>query len=157
MNIISPTGFGVRQEDEWGKGCFGAPRGDRLHKGTDFMLCRPGRKLEIGKPVFSPCTGKIIREVYPYTDGSHYRGLLIANTFGDFMMFYLIPFPRLLHVGHKVNIGQEIGLAQDSSKKDPANGKYDGMIPHIHLQIQVHSKNLLSGNKKEFINPEALM
>ena len=35
--------------------------------------------------------------------------------------------------------------------------KYPGMIPHIHLQIEIHPKNLLTGTGEEFINPEVLM
>lgn len=155
MKIISPTGLGVREHDEWGLGAFKSPRGPRLHKGADFMVCRPGEVFKVGLPVFSPCTGKTIREVWPYKGGSHYRGILIANDFGDFMMFYLSPFPRILPFGSEVKIGQEIGVAQDISKRNLPD-KYPGMIPHIHLQIKIVGKNLLSG-KDEFINPEALM
>lgn len=146
LNIISPTGKGIRPQDPWGQGKFLAPRGEKPHRGTDFV-CEPGQM------VVSPVDGKVVREAWPYKGFSHYRGILITNDFALFKMFYLTPFPRILHVGYKLKQGQEIGLAQDISKRKE---KYKGMIPHIHLEIQVHGNNLLSG-KAEYIDPEVLL
>ena len=159
MKIISPTGLGIREHDEWGLGAFKSPRGKRLHKGTDFMLCKPGEKFEVGRPVYSPCNGKVCRKVYPYKGAGHYRGILITNDFGEFMMFYLMPFAGILHFGHKIMMGEEIGIAQDISKRNLPD-KYPGMIPHVHLQIKIHGDNLLPFHlrfNEQFINPEVLM
>ena len=157
MKIISPTGLGIREWDKWGSGRFRAPRKKLIdeawvsydHKGADFRIIKQGEIFKPGKIIVSPCDGKVIREVFPY-QGTHYRGILIANEFGDFKLFYVSPFPRILRVGKKIKVGEEIGLAQDISKK------YPGMTPHIHLQIEVHGNNLWSG-KQDFINPEMLM
>jgi len=156
IRIVSPTGLGIREQDEWGCGDFGAPRGNSMHKGTDFMLCKPGEQLEKGRPVYSPVDGKVVRKAWPYRQSSKYTGILITNDFGYFWLFYLMPFPRILKFGTPVRMMQEIGLAQDISQKEMP-GKYPGMIPHIHLQIQIHPDNLNPETDKIFINPELLL
>jgi murein DD-endopeptidase MepM/ murein hydrolase activator NlpD len=116
--MISPTSRGIRDNDKWGSGRYGASRGDRKHKGTDY-ICRPGQEIK------SPINGKIVRESKPYP-GS-FSGLLIKGNHLTIKMFYFMPFDAL--IGERVQKGQLIGTAQDISKK------YPGMIPHIHLEV----------------------
>ncbi len=119
--MISPTGKGVRGTDNWGSGAFGASRGERTHKGADY-ICEPGQS------VVAPCTGFIVREARPYADRP-YSGVLIADGVMTIKLFYFSPFEHL--IGKGVEQGQAIGIAQDIS----APG-YAGMTPHIHMEIQ---------------------
>lgn len=116
--MISPTGKGIRS-DGAGDGRYGTARGDKIHKGTDY-LCEPGQ------PVYSPITGTIIREARPYTEGP-YSGLLIQGKHCSVKLFYLKPGVT----SGPVKQGQVIGIAQDISKKHG-----DNMTPHIHLEIE---------------------
>jgi len=126
--MISPTGKGIRERDEWGSGEFGAPRGqDKLHDGTDF-ICTPGQSI------FSPISGLLVREARPYAN-SNYSGVLLHNDNIDVMIFYLIPDTVL--VGKWCVKGHVIGVAQDISEK------YPNMIPHVHLRIVKFNPKLL--------------
>ena len=116
--MISPTGKGVRS-DSWGDGHYGAPRGDRTHKGTDY-ICIPGQ------PVYSPITGTALRVAKPY-DGP-YSGIMIQGKHVAVKLFYLLPTFDL--IGKPVKQGQPLGIAQDISLKYSPD-----MIPHIHLEI----------------------
>ncbi len=121
--MISPTGRGVRTKDNWGEGRYGASRGNRKHKGVDY-ICKPGQK------VVSPINGIIIREAKPYAK-SKYSGLLIAGEHIAIKMFYFEPLKIPGHeiMGKEIKKGDTIGIAQDISEK------YPGMDPHIHLEI----------------------
>lgn len=118
--MINPTGGKIRCDTE-GQGYYGAPRGNRKHKGVDFE-CVPGQ------PVFSPIDGKVIRQAYPYSSDRKYNGLLIENPSISIKIFYIAPFK--VKIGHNVKAGDKIGIAQDISEKYS-----DKMKPHIHLQI----------------------
>jgi len=133
--MISPTGHGIRDHDQWGSGRYGAPRdnGKQIHKGTDFV-CIPGQDI------VSPIKGVVVREKIPYSepvDGIMFSGLLIKNSDCMITMFYFQPLREILKM--PIAKGQRLGVAQDISKK------YPGMIPHIHLQID-------SINPELFIN-----
>ena len=126
--MISPTGKGIRQNDQCGSGKFGAPRGQgRLHDGTDF-ICAPGQSI------FSPISALLIREARPYSN-SNYSGVLLHNDNVDVMLFYLVPDYKL--IGKWCVKGSIIGIAQDISEK------YPNMIPHIHLRIDKVNPELL--------------
>lgn len=118
---ISPTGLGVRS-DQAGDGRYGAPRGDRTHKGTDF-LCDPGQD------VIAPITGEIRRERFPYADDLSYKGCVIVGEIMTITLFYMA-LDKTLIVTH-VNQGQVIGKAQDVSLRYPDSG----MLAHVHMQI----------------------
>jgi len=120
MNIISPTGLGIRN-DSMGFGYYGAPRGSRMHKGTDF-LCIPGQDVVCPIP-----SGKIIREARPYIY-ERYSGCLIQGHKIAIKMFYLDIWAHL--IGKTIKQGEVIGIAQDISKKYGTD-----MKPHIHLSI----------------------
>ena len=117
------------RNDSGGSGDYGAKRGDRIHKGTDFLVV-PGEK------VFAPISGFVSRIAYPYTDTKAYSGLIIENSEIRVKMFYFLPFPTV--IGQEVELGQEIGIAQDISKRYGG-----GMRPHIHLEIDHMNPMLL--------------
>jgi len=126
--MISPTGKGIRETDDWGSGRFGAPRGNgNLHNGVDF-ICTPGQS------VFSPISGVVVREAKPYPN-SDYSGVLLHNDNIDMVLFYLIPDANL--IGGWCVKGAVIGVAQDISEK------YPDMIPHVHLKVVKFNPELL--------------
>lgn len=117
--MISPTGQGIRH-DPMGHGHYGAARGDKYHKGTDY-LC------DVGQKVVSPITGTVIREARPYAEGD-LSGLVIRNKGMEVKLFYLNPLSSM--IGKCVEAGDVIGIAQDVSELHGHN-----MFPHIHLEI----------------------
>lgn len=124
--MISPTGHGIRHDDKWGRGVYGASRdgGTRIHRGVDFIVS------PIGQIVVAPCGGNVIRVKRPYAEpikGVLFSGLLIQATDFEYTMFYLDPLSEVIRM--RVEQGQIIGHAQDISLK------YPGMIPHIHMQF----------------------
>ena len=126
--MISPTGLGIRS-DSAGNGMFGAKRGRRLHKGTDF-ICKPGQI------VVAPISGRVIRIAKPYANAP-FSGLVIKNKIITIKMFYFNPQVNI--VGMSVVQGQNIGLAQDIAAHYPDSG----MTPHIHLQVDAVDPLLL--------------
>ena len=119
LTITNPTGKPIRGYDKWGSGAFRAPRGNHTHRGVDF-ICAPGQDI------LCPIDGTIVREARPYAKGK-YSGVLIRNHAMDIKMFYFRPDPHLITA--IVNKGKVIGKAQDISDK------YEGITPHIHLEI----------------------
>ena len=126
--VISPTGAGVRGLDKHGEGKYGAGRGNRLHRGADY-ICTPGQDI------VSPIKGVVVREARPYASTEFYSGLLIRGMDIEIKMFYLVPDTTIL--GMPVEIGTVIGIAQDISER------YSGMTPHIHLEIVSINPELL--------------
>ena len=124
--MTPPTPHGIRS-DAMGSGHYGALRGARTHRGTDY-ICYPG------EPVYSPISGLVVRESRPYTDT--YSGLLIRNSQIELKIFYFSPDLSL--VGSYVKEGDAIGVAQDISQKYG-----DAMTPHIHVQVEGVDPELL--------------
>ena len=122
--MISPTGHGIRHSDKWGSGHFGAPRGDRRHRGVDFIVS------PIGQIIVAPCAGDVVRYKRPYANpinGTLFNGLLIRASDFEYTLFYLEPLIEVIRT--RVEEGQIIGHAQDISLK------YPQMIAHIHMQF----------------------
>lgn len=116
--FLSPS---VRS-DAAGDGHFGACRGDRTHRGTDF-LCVPGSFL------FSPIDGKVTKLGYAYATAPEWRYVQITDDGGHrHRMFYANP---LVQKDELVVAGQIIGECQDISDKYPDSG----MAAHIHYEI----------------------
>lgn len=129
--MISPTGRGIRR-DQAGDGSYGSSRGSRRHVGLDF-LC------DVDQAVVAPISGVIVRIANPYAD-SDLSGLVIRGEQATIKMFYFLPATGI--VGTQVRQGQPIGTAQDVTLKYPGQG----MLPHIHLQVdQVDPELLLGG------------
>ena len=68
----------------------------------------------------------VVREARSYADGD-YSGLLLSSAKITVKIFYIQPIRRL--IGQAIHQGDPIGIAQDIGKK------YDGITPHIHLEI----------------------
>ena len=117
----------VRNCDPYGCGNFGAGRGSRDHLGEDFVVVE-------NQPIYSPISGKVIRESIPYANDPTYRGILIQNERYEVKMFYLKP--NLSLIGKSINAGDVVGYAQNISKKYGAS-----MIPHVHVQIKDLASN----------------
>lgn len=132
--MIPPTTGGIRS-DTAGDGHFGAPRGNRTHKGTDYR-CYPN------EPVSAPMFGKIVRLAKPYGDDK-WLGVLIRNSTYEGKLFYMDPYTD--RIGSYVTEGECIGYAQDISQKYPNQG----MESHVHWQVQDMDGVL--------IDPETLM
>ena len=132
LEIVNPTGL-PRRDDPAGSGAFGAPRGWRLHYGTDW-LCKPGQ------PVKAPISGKVNRVVYPYADTRDYQGLeIVANDKSAIAhIFYIIPMPFLLH--RTVRAGDTIGYAQDVTRRYPEE---EDMKSHVHVTLYVNMELLI--------------
>lgn len=118
--LINPTGRGVRV-DGAGDGNYGASRGSRKHRGTDFY-CEPGQDIE------SPIDGVIKRLSYPYEGDARYTGCVIEGKRLSVKLFYLNVDTTLIK--RVVTAGQTIGTAQNISTRYG-----EPMMPHIHMQI----------------------
>ena len=116
--MINPTGGRVRI-DSLGDGRYGKSRGRRMHKGVDYE-CVPGQDVKM------PVSGIITRIKRPYAN-SDLNGIEIKTPVMQVTIFYMEVYKDL--IGKKVFSGYVIGKAQDVSKR------YDGMTPHVHLQI----------------------
>lgn len=111
--------------DPLGSGEFGAGRGGRQHNGIDIEV-RPGEVLR--SPYNMYIDEKPIQVYKGTKDWTGVRGWLETPQ-GRLQVkyFYIIPNPEVL--GTNVLMGEEIGRAQDISKK------YDErMHPHIHIE-----------------------
>lgn len=114
------TGKGIRM-DSAGDGNYGAPRGDRLHNGIDF-LC------DEGQVVRAPCNMLIVR-VAISSANKPLSGIKWKYGRSEGKIFYFEP--KLSLIGTMVSKGTIIGTAQSCSFHygDPE------MLDHIHFQI----------------------
>ena len=120
--LVPPTDGGVRQSDDFGNGLFRAPRGERLHRGLDF-LCPPGGAVS------SPTTGAIRRIGWCYADDPSYRLIEIEAPGAWVRILYVAPE---VEVGAQVAPGDVLGRAQDvAARYGP------GMLNHVHLEVQL--------------------
>ena len=110
-----------RGTDNYGSGQHGASRGGRSHAGLDIVT----RANEV---IFSPIDGEVIREAFPYHDGTEYRGILIKGT-GDYNGYEIKLFYVNGLLSGPVKAGGLIGHAQNLAVK------YPGITNHVHLEI----------------------
>jgi hypothetical protein len=143
LKFVNPTGKPVRM-DEAGSGRFRAMRGERLHRGVDF-LCTPGQKI------VSPINGRIIRIAYPYSGDRNYKGVVIGDGNFQVKMFYLDPYRDL--IGRVVLAGKEIGIAQDISQRYEGTG----MEPHIHCQLALRPERVIMSNNNLYLDVEVFL
>lgn len=117
----------VRKNDKWGKGYYGAPRGNRKHNGIDIVA-------PLGKEVTSPLEAKVVRISYPYASDMSFTGLLLHGIGSykgfEIKIFYIKPVPNI--VGKTVHFNQKIGVAQSLSTK------YPGITNHVHLEVKIN-------------------
>ena len=116
----------LRGEDDWGSGAFGAPRGERFHRGIDIVV-------DPDQPVLSPFDGEVVREAIPYEDDQHYSGLLLRGH-GDWdgceLKLFYMSGP---HEG-TIEAGEVIGHAQNIAQK------YPGITCHIHVEAHINGE-----------------
>ena len=137
--FISPTGLGIRVDAD-GDGHFGAKRGERKHRGVDF-LCLPGQII------WSPIEGMAMRHAHPYAD-QEYDGLLISGDGMQVMVLYFKPNEEL--IGTYIQQHQGIGIAEDVTKRYP---KAVHMQPHVHVNTIVNEEYV---DCVQFMDPEFL-
>ena len=123
--VLSPpiTPLSIRS-DAKGDGHFNSSRGNRQHKGVDFIVL-PGQK------VMSPVEGVVTRHSYPYANDKKWDGLYIKGKNGiDIKLFYIKPLADI--IGKTVNVGDTVGYAMKISEKYGAP-----MIDHIHTETWI--------------------
>jgi len=127
--MISPTGFGIRNDSE-GAGHYGALRsGGRLHKGTDYQVIA-------GQPVVAPFDMILSRYSRPSTKFPLESGVVWKTPSGSGKIFYFVPIPDL--IGTFVTKATVIGVAIDLTTYYGPN-----MTSHIHFQIDSFDPELL--------------
>lgn len=125
MYLHSPTKCTIlRDEDPTGNGWFGAKRGDRPHRGTDYVVTE-------GEEILACCSGTIrIGNVYSYSSEMklvEIKGKISVHKVKVKQM-YVEP---LFKSGDYVRKGQVIGYAQDVSKFHNSSK----MKPHVHISV----------------------
>jgi murein DD-endopeptidase MepM/ murein hydrolase activator NlpD len=119
----------LRGRDGYGSGAYGAPRGDRTHRGIDF-------KAPAGAAILSPVSGEVSKLGYPYSDDFSYRYVEVTTRSGlKHRLFYVDP---MVKVGDKIAVGQPLGLAQHIA------ARYDEhlMNNHIHYEVMLRNKHI---------------
>ena len=128
--MISPTGQGIRNDSE-GSGYYGARRGSRFHKGTDY-LATPGQPIvapfDMVLDRYSKPSDKPLIKNFIILKFAHKSGVKWSTPSGSGRMWYFTPIPEL--IGTFVSEGTEIGHALDLNKF-----YHSRMLSHIHFQI----------------------
>jgi len=120
-----------RGKDQQGAGHYGAPRGNRKHRGIDYA-CEPGSL------VFSPIAGLVTKLGYPYSHDLSFRYVEISDSNGiRHRVFYVYP---TVIVGDFVTKSDTIGASQ----KLP----YEGITQHCHYEVKDKEGNYLNPEGK---------
>ena len=143
--LSPPTTGGIRETDSFGSGHYRAPRGERLHKGLDFLAAA-------GDPVSSPTDGVVRRIGWCYSDDLSYRLVEIETAEALVRVLYV---KATVEKGDQVTMGDTIGRAQDVA------ARYDhGMKNHVHLEVRLRTALLGRGRKpgeSVWVDPELFM
>lgn len=122
--------------DSWGDGNYGAPRGDRKHRGIDYA-CQQGSK------VLAIRGGKVTKIGYPYNPSDMDKGWLryvqVTDVFGHHVRYFYVEPTIWLHTVLKA--GEEIGTTQN------LNGAYKGITNHVHLEVKLSSGEYINPNE----------
>jgi len=143
LRLFKPLQHGIREADAFGQGTFAAPRGNRKHKGIDFLGVPNER-------VSCPCDGVIRRIGRCYGDTAEYKLVEINAGPAWVRLLYVDPdiFP-----GDEVSAGDTLGWAQDiAARYGP------GMDNHVHLEVRLLTKYVLVGrgrapNESVWVDP----
>jgi hypothetical protein len=138
--VRRPPLTGKIRSDSLGAGHFGAPRGSRIHLGTDYEVIP-------NDPVFAPMMGLLVRRGFVYQGRFDYCLCEIREAGILVRLMYMIPFPSF--VGQQIKPGDIIGYAQDITAKSPT---YKGMLAHIHMDVRIDGvhkdpETLMNGSK----------
>jgi peptidoglycan LD-endopeptidase LytH len=122
-DFVSPTGLGLRTEDNFGSGAFLASRdgGVRRHLGADFIA-------EAGQRVAAPISGYVTKIGFAYANDQQFRYVELTNRAIGYMarVFYIDPS---VEVGQAVRLGQAIGGALTLQTRYPA------ITDHVHVEL----------------------
>jgi len=115
----------LRGYDSQGSGAFGAPRGNRTHKGIDLSCVKDSEVLSV-------CDGEVTKLGYPYSPTDHKKGHLryvqITDENGyDVRYFYIKP---MVIVGSKIKAGTTLGKVQGLAHI------YEGITEHYHFEVK---------------------
>lgn len=113
------TRLKLRGNDPKGHGYYGASRGIRKHKGTDYVA-------EPGEAIFACVSGKVrIGNVYATSS----KMKLVEITGDEFRIKQMYVYPYVKN-GAFVKAGQFIGVAQDIAGYHKST-----MINHVHVSV----------------------
>lgn len=111
-------------DGRYGSGQFGSSRdhGTRHHLGLDIITLA-------GEPVYSPISGYLTREAFPYKDDHSLTGVVLRGA-GEWLGFEVRIFYTEGLLCGNVAAGQQIGFAQN------LQDKYPGITNHIHVEVR---------------------
>lgn len=113
----------MRGSDSQGKGYFGAPRGDRTHKGVDFVA-------QPGEAVRAFMAGVVSKIGFPYADKPEFRYVEVRRVNGDNLRyFYVSPTVAL---NDQISAGEMLGTCQELP--------YPGITQHYHFEVTVRGE-----------------
>jgi murein DD-endopeptidase MepM/ murein hydrolase activator NlpD len=122
-DFVSPTGFGLRFEDNFGSGAFLASRdgGVRRHLGADFDAAP-------GQAVAAPISGYVTKIGFAYAGDQQLRYVELTNRAIGYMarVFYIDP---RVEIGQAVRLGQAVGVALT------LQARYPGITDHVHVEL----------------------
>ncbi len=133
--LVNPSGRGMRN-DAGGLGHYGAPRGNRLHRGLDLQTID-------GQDIVSPIDGRAINSSWVNSRGITIPTIVIIPTaknlgFNNLQLLYAGP------VGggwREVKAGEVIGKALNMQSL----GYPPSVGPHVHVQMRMNGR---------WVNPE---
>lgn len=135
--LIKPK---LRILDDFGQGEYGAPRGDRKHRGNDWT-CLPGSEITTLKG------GNVTKLGYCYSGNLNFRYVEVATHIGgrgQVFCRYMYVEP-MVKVGDWVNSLDVIGHCQDiASHHEGDTGKH--MDNHVHVE----TFTIVDGKRKYF-------
>lgn len=123
-DLAWPLTLGLRGEDAYGSGAFGAPRdgGRRRHRGLDLVA-------PVGAAIGAPIAGIVTRVGHAYSGDATLQFVEITNPTTQYAARVLYVGPSLAP-GAKVVAGEIIGRAQDLGRRYPS-----GMTNHVHVEF----------------------
>jgi len=124
MKWVNPTGLAVRGTDPMGSGEFGASRGDRAHKGTDYTGIP-------GQVILAVCTGEVVKIGHVYGDDLSFRYIALKSEEGHHVRHLYVKPSAVIAVGVQVIAGEEIGTLQ------ALHGRYPQITNHCHIDIKL--------------------
>lgn len=121
----------LRGTDAQGSGAYGAPRGDRKHKGVDYAA-KPGTMVSNIIP------GRVTRLGYPYSGNKELRLIEIERPSGDLIRYlYVLP---VVKKGEWIEPGAPLGTVQRLP--------YKGITQHVHVDVRQ-----IVNNRRKFVDP----
>lgn len=115
------------------------PNWARFHTGTDFA---PTGSTPANPPLFSVCTGEVVRITYDSTLGNQIQ--IKDDLGGNYWRYCHMQSASTLSVGDRVNTGTQVGIMG-------ATGNVTGI--HLHLELST----TMAWNYDTFLNPSTAL